>query len=124
MEAYLQCLERGDYDTLMDIFTPDAMVESPLYGPRPAAEFYRELFADTSASKITPFDFFTNSGQRTGAVNFRYEWTLANGQEVAFDCVDVFSFTTDEKVRHMKIIYDTRSTRSQWEQQRQPRSRH
>lgn len=124
MEQYLQCLQRSDYEQLMELFTTDAVVESPLYGARPAAEFYRELLADTSQSEITPFDFFVNREQGTGAVNFRYDWTLANGQRVSFDCVDVFSFTPEEKVRHMKIIYDTRQTHTQWEQQRQPRSRH
>lgn len=124
METYLQCLERSDYDTLMELFMDDAMVESPLYGARSAADFYRELFADTSQSDITPLYFFTEPHQQTGAVNFRYQWTLANGQRVSFDCVDVFSFTDGGKIRHMKIIYDTNLSRAQWERQRQPRSRH
>jgi len=119
MASYLQCLEHSDYDKLIALFTEDATVESPLYGPQSAATFYRELFADTRQSQITPLGFFTNHEQGTGAANFHYAWTLANGQRVSFDCVDVFYFTEKRKIRHMKIVYDTNRTRSSWQQQRQ-----
>lgn len=40
VSAYLSSLERADAEAVLELFAPGAMVHSPLYGPRPATEFY------------------------------------------------------------------------------------
>ncbi len=47
--SYLAALERADLDGVLKLFTPDAVVHSPLHGQLPAAQFYPALFADTGA---------------------------------------------------------------------------
>ena len=43
-DAYLAALEAADEARVLALFTGDAIVHSPLYGPVPAAEFYPALF--------------------------------------------------------------------------------
>jgi ketosteroid isomerase-like protein len=112
IKLYLQALENGSYDDIVSLFAEDGMVISPLYGTVKAFDFYRDLFKDTAKSKITLLDIFTSkSSEYVGAAHFRYEWTLKNGDIVSFECVDIFEFSEDGKIKKLKIIYDTYETR-------------
>ena len=50
-KSYLNALDRSDLSAVCSLFTADAVAHSPLYGVRPAREFYAELFAGTSRPK-------------------------------------------------------------------------
>ncbi len=115
IKAYLAGLENGDVLSIIDLFHPSGMVLSPLYGKQPANIFYRDLFSDTNASKITHLESFWAENGKSASVNFIYEWEMADGKLVAFDCVDVFEFDEHNKITLLKIIYDTAATRSAWE---------
>jgi ketosteroid isomerase-like protein len=108
---YLRALEKGSYDDVVELFTEDAVVVSPLYGTVKASEFYRDLFKDTAKSKITLLNIFVSKNNECAAANFRYEWTLKNGNTVSFECVDIFEFSEDGKIKKLKIIYDTHEVR-------------
>jgi len=123
MNQYLNALGDGDYDALIKLFDPKAVVRSPLYGHRPALEFYRELLRDTRTSVLTPHSFFAEAEKKSGALYFTYAWTMADGARVTFDCVDVFTFDEAGKILTLHIIYDTQQTRSSWDSQPE-RSRH
>lgn len=123
MRRYLEALGKGDYLALMELFAPQASVRSPLYGNRPAPAFYRDLLRDTRASELTAHTFFAEAEKKSGALYFTYEWTMANGARVSFDCVDVFTFNDSGKILTLHILYDTRQTRSFWEGPSE-RSRH
>ncbi len=45
---YLDALNHGSLESVLELFTPDAVVHSPLYGEMTAKSFYTDLFADTS----------------------------------------------------------------------------
>ncbi len=123
IRAYLQGLENGDYEQITGLFSVKAIVHSPLYGEKPAREFYHALLSDSSNSKITLLNTYHQPGGRRSAVNFIYEWALANGQQVRFDCVDLFEWDEDGLISRMKIIYDTASTRPAFEAQQNQRRR-
>ena len=116
IRQYLNALEKADFDQLMTLFSDKAIVISPLYGRRPASEFYKELLEDTKQSKLKLLGIFNNSNEKSAAVNFLYEWTLANGEVNSFDCVDIFEFEKEGKIKSVKIIYDTAQTRPDFEQ--------
>ena len=118
---YLQSLESGDYQQVMRLFAPGAVVHSPLYGFRPAREFYRELLADSAASRIHLLHIYHQPGSLRSAVHFTYEWTLADGGQAVFDCVDLFEWDEEQKITQLKIIYDTSQTRPAFERQRNQR---
>tara|TARA_Y100000296_G_C5143318_1_gene242316 strand:+ start:115 stop:354 length:240 start_codon:yes stop_codon:yes gene_type:complete len=73
IEQYLKALEIGSYEEMMKLFTPDAIVHSPLYGEIKASKFYKDLFADTSESKITLLNIFKGKDDFIGAGHFRYD---------------------------------------------------
>jgi len=105
---YLQALERGDYEAIIAVFENDGVVHSPIYGTRQASDFYAELFRDTSASEIAILNTFINlHDTSTGAGHFRYNWKLKSGVVTTFECVDVFYFNANGKIKEMSIIYDT-----------------
>jgi ketosteroid isomerase-like protein len=112
IHSYLDALSRGDLDQLLALFAPQAIVHSPLYGQQAARAFYPALLQDSAASHIEPLQIFQSNSPQYAAVNFLYHWTLANGEEVTFDCVDIFQFDKAGKITELKIIYDASQTRS------------
>lgn len=115
-ERYLDALNRGDLDAVLALFLPDARVSSPLYGDRDAASFYTELFADTARSETRLLHVFDSSASTSAvALHFAYDWTLANGTPVQFECVDVFELSEDrERFVGITIIYDTAPLRAEF----------
>ena len=112
IEEYLKQLEAGNAEKIAALFDENGIVNSPLYGKRPAKDFFKSLFSDTTKSKLTLLNIFNSEDKpHVYALHFKYEWTLKNGQETGFECVDVFEFNTHGKIREMTIIYDTYKTR-------------
>ncbi|MFA6036987.1 MAG: nuclear transport factor 2 family protein [Legionellales bacterium] len=115
IQEYLDCLERADYDKLINLFEPDAIVYSPLYGKKDAKEFYRKLFEDTTQSKIKLINIFTDEVNKSAAAYFHYDWTLSNNTSAPFDVVDIFELNdTFDKIINLRIIYDTWQTREKF----------
>nr|WP_294914244.1 nuclear transport factor 2 family protein [uncultured Neokomagataea sp.] len=116
--AYLEALNEGDLSKVLALFVADAEVSSPLYGVRPAADFYRDLFSDTNRSETRLKAVFEHSdGGASVALHFDYDWVFKSGQAVSFECVDIFEMTPDyQRFSHLKIIYDTAPFRSDFEQ--------
>lgn len=110
LKTYLEALSKADYQELIALFTNDAVVLSPLYGERPAANFYQELFQDTQSSELTFLDIFINAAGDKACINFLYRWTMSDGSVTIFDCVDVVEFDQNGKIKQLKIIYDTAQT--------------
>ncbi|GJM36273.1 MAG: hypothetical protein DHS20C18_52740 [Saprospiraceae bacterium] len=113
--TYLSLLEQADYKKVISLFEEKANIFSPLYGKQSPAIFYRQLFDDTRQSRIKILDIYQGQHSQNWSVNFLYHWTLANGTETTFDCVDLFEFNEDGKITSLRIIYDTQNTRSAFE---------
>lgn len=118
IRAYLRGLEKGNCNEILELFTSNATVSSPLYGEVEATDFYKQLFEDTSDSKIELYGIFVEvSDSNKYAAHFRYDWKLKNGERVSFRCVDIFDFDEgSSKIKHLSIIYDSRSTRDAFDQ--------
>ncbi len=113
---YLGALENSDYDKLMDLFSDEAVVNSPLYGEIKASDFYLDLFESTNKSEISLINIFTSiTNNNVAAGHFFYEWILKDETQTSFECVDIFKFTKNNKIKELKIIYDTNNTREQFE---------
>ncbi len=108
VKSYFHGLESGSYDQIISLFHADAVIYSPLYGEKKATEFYKELFAVTYDSKISLKNIFVSTeNDYSAAAHFLYVWTLQNGVQAPFECVDIFEFALDGKIIALKIIYDT-----------------
>jgi ketosteroid isomerase-like protein len=104
---YLKYLESGAVDKVVALFHENGTVESPVYGVKDAAAFYRELNNDTSNSELQLKGIFEEQDSNAIALYFGYKWTLKHGKIVEFDVVDIITFDTEDKITKLKIIYDT-----------------
>lgn len=104
---YLEHLETGNVDKVIALFNENGIVDSPVYGIKKADEFYHILDNDTTNSKLSLLGIFEEETSSNLALYFKYEWTLKNNQEVAFDVIDIIEFDAQNKISKLKIIYDT-----------------
>jgi len=104
---YLKFLQNGDISQLLNLFSQDAIVDSPLYGIKKATDFYRGLQADTQSSELKLIGIFEEENRSDIALYFTYKWTLKTREIVSFDVVDVIEFNDSDKIKKLKIIYDT-----------------
>ena len=113
IQKYFRALESCDANTLTSLFSTNGIVHSPLYGDRPARDFYNDLINDTTASTISLLNTFTNPKKpNIYAAHFRYDWTLKDGSKTNFECIDIFHFDKQSKITELTIIYDTHKLRS------------
>lgn len=106
---YLASLEAADPDRVVALFAEDGIVESPLYGTLPAAEFYPLLFADTASSQLSLRATMTGSVEGRTVVSFwfDFDWTLSNGEPAPFTVVDVAELDQHGLIERLHIVYDT-----------------
>ena len=117
-ERYLAALGSSDLQRVLALFTPDAIVHSPLYGIVPAREFYPQLFADTSAAELTLLGTMRGDsadGRPLVSFLFHFDWTLPDGAHAPFDVVDVAELDDAGLITSLRVIYDTVRVRPAFE---------
>jgi len=124
-KTYLAALEKSDLETILDLYAPDGIVDSPLYGPRRAVDFYTALFKDTGRARIG-MKGVTRGTQVDGrpliTIWFQFDWTLPSGQPANFECVDVLEVDNAGQIAELHIIYDTVTARPAYEAEHGPNS--
>ncbi|MEO0506558.1 MAG: nuclear transport factor 2 family protein [Bacteroidota bacterium] len=110
-KQYFKYLEKGDTDSILDLFQEEGMVQSPIYGTKSAKEFYQELAEDTSSSSLKLNTIFENTFSKQVALYFTYTWTLKNNNAVNFDVVDIMEFDDNNRITKLTIIYDAEIAR-------------
>ncbi|MDC8002595.1 nuclear transport factor 2 family protein [Aureisphaera galaxeae] len=109
--AYLDALRKGDLSAVVNLFSEKGEVISPVYGNMPAKTFYETLFADTKESQLILKGIFREIDKPNEfAIYFTYQWTLADGNQVKFDVVDVVVLNGAGKIETLTIIYDTQES--------------
>jgi ketosteroid isomerase-like protein len=108
---YIDFLEKGNISELLKLFTEDAIIDSPIYGIKSAADFYNELSNDTTNSELKLKGIFDDKDSINIALYFNYKWTMKNGKLVNFDVVDIIEFNEENQITKLKIIYDTVKSR-------------
>ena len=73
IKNYLKALEIGSYDHMMTLFAKGAIIHSPLYGDISAEKFYKEVFEDSSESKITLMNILKGEGNFYAGLIFYLE---------------------------------------------------
>jgi steroid delta-isomerase len=119
MANYLAALAAGEPASLTSLFANDAVVISPLYGARTAAAYCAALAADTVAAEVTLLRYFM-SPDGVSAAQFLYRWTLVSGDRIDFECIDLFEFAADGRIKKLTMIYDTHPWRGRLAEARQP----
>ena len=120
-KQYIQFLAAADLVPLLNLFSADGLVMSPIYGTLPAKEFYEILAKDTTQSRLTIKGIFEEPASGEVALYFQYDWTLQHGRQVSFDVVDILTFDEENRITSLKIIYDTVKAREWVEELRAER---
>ena len=115
VQAYLEYLEKGEMEKVIQLFDKDGIVESPLYGEQLADNFYKKLAADTNASRLKFDGLFFEEGTDRVSLLFDYEWEMKNGKTVCFKVVDIIEFTKKIKIKKLTIIYNTVEAKEIWD---------
>ena len=108
---YIDFLEKGDMDNLLNLFSENGTVDSPVYGILNAKQFYTKLNNDTLLSELNLKGIFEENNSNKIALYFNFKWTLINNKQVDFDVVDIIEFNDLNQISHLKIIYDTVKSR-------------
>ena len=118
VRKYLDALAAADVASLLALFTDDAVVHSPLYGPLPATEFFPTLFADTGESHLTLRSVMQGtdeSGALTVSFWFHFDWRLPSGTAAPFDVIDIAQLAPDGRIATLHLVYDTVEVRPAFE---------
>lgn len=115
MQDYVDALQEADLDRMLALFTPDAEVTSPLEGTCDAVSFYTRLFKVTKASRVRLLRGFLSGDGLSASAHLEYDWTFTNGVRTRFECMDLFEFDENERIRVLKIFYDPAGVRSDYE---------
>jgi len=110
---YFKALSAGDTAAIIALFAEDATVVSPFLGEVAAAPFFKKLEAASNGSTLTVHDVLLNADASSAAGHFRYDWTLASGDALSFEGVDLFHFAPDGRFAKMLIYYDTHPLREE-----------
>ncbi len=117
-EKYLQALNSGNLNSVLELFSEGAVVVSPLYGEMSACDFYKNLFQDTNKSETEFLGVYQGNDSCPNIImHFNYKWTLKSNAVVRFECLDLFELTKEkDKFKRLKIIYDTYPIRKDFEE--------
>ena len=110
-KQYIEFLAKGEVNKVIDLFSENGKVSSPIYGEKSASDFYQTLAGDTINSELSLKEIFENPLSGNIALYSEYKWTVKSGKIVKFDVVDLIEFNDDHKIVALKIIYDTVITR-------------
>lgn len=113
VRSYFEHLTASDTEAIVGLFADDGFVVSPVLGTMAAADFYRTLDDASSCNVLTVHGVMSSDDDRFHAAHFTYDWTLAAGDEIRFEGVDMFEFDDADRIVSMKIFYDTHPTRSE-----------
>lgn len=116
--TYLRALAIADVGLAVSLFTEDAMVHSPLYGPSAPAAFYPQLFADTSEANLELLATMQGRDQHGAEMIsffFHFDWRLPSGEAAPFDVVDVARLAPDGRIDRLHLVYDTVDVRPAFE---------
>jgi ketosteroid isomerase-like protein len=105
--TYLSAMAQSDLETVCSCFTPDATINSPVYGDVPVRPFYERLFADTLSADVDVRQIYCARGRPDRwAAHFAYKWQRKSGTRIESDLVDLFEFDGD-RIARLRIIFDT-----------------
>ena len=107
VQRYLKGLDEGNLAEILDLFSADATVVSPIYGKRAARDFYQVLFDDTSSSNTSLLRTVIDEQEGTMVLIFSYQWKLKDHRFLDFEVADFIQFDENGLIKQLSIFYDT-----------------
>jgi hypothetical protein len=107
IKAYFGARQEGNSQKWLQLFSPDAVVYSPLYNQLAPADYYKKAAADFKDLKVSIKEIFVSPEHpNVIAANYTRSFTTAAGTKED-DVIAIFTFTKDHKIKSVKYVYDT-----------------
>ena len=109
IEKYIHAMESSKPEALIELFTVDGTVDSPVCGLKPAQQFYHDWLKETKSVRVTVLNKFINPENPCSiALHLILHMTLArNNDDVSFPVVDVFDLNdASDKIKKLNILFD------------------
>ncbi len=106
-QLYLKGLNEGDLEQVLNLFSHQAVVVSPIYGKRPARDFYQELFEDTFSSNTSLIRTVVDESESSMVLILSYKWKLKDDRYIDFEVADLLQFDEHGLIELLSIYYDT-----------------
>jgi hypothetical protein len=112
---YRKAVKDRNLDAVLALFSPEALIVTPLKGSCDARSYHAWFFSTVKTSTVKVRNAFqAMNGEICIAVLADYEWLLHDDNVVKFNGMSVFEFTTDRRtIRKMSTFYDASVVRPQ-----------
>jgi hypothetical protein len=112
---YRKAVKERDLDAVLAVFSPDALIVTPLKGSCDVRVYHEWLFAAVKGSTVKVVNAFqAMNSEICLAVQANYEWLMHDDTVIHFSGMSVFDFTPDKrKIKKMSTFYDTSLVRLQ-----------
>ncbi|OKL43305.1 hypothetical protein [Pseudovibrio exalbescens] len=116
-EEYTHRLERNDLDRLMELFTKEAVVQSPIFDEQRAKDFYTYVLTQITGRSIRIKSIMVSPSNPTRAsIHARYNRQVTGSLPQTIDLVNVFRLNpTLDRIEEVTIIYDTAKVRQDFD---------
>jgi hypothetical protein len=106
---YRKAVKERNFDAILFLFSPDAVIVTPLKGKCDVRTYHEWLFATVKKSTVKVINAFQAlNGEISIAVQANYEWLMHDEKVINFCGMSVFEFTADKKkIRKKTTFYDT-----------------
>jgi hypothetical protein len=112
---YRKAVKERDLEAVLAVFSPDAIIVTPLKGSCDVRTYHEWLFATVERSTVKVINAFqAMNSEICLAVLADYEWLMHDGRVVNFSGMSVFDFSVDKmKIKKMSTFYDASVLRPQ-----------
>jgi hypothetical protein len=112
---YRKAVKKRDLEAVLAVFSPDALIVTPLKGSCDVRTYHEWLFATVERSTVKVINAFqAMNSEICLAVLADYEWLMHDGRVVNFSGMSVFDFSVDKmKIKKLSTFYDTSVVRPQ-----------
>jgi hypothetical protein len=112
---YRKAVKERDLDAVLALFSPEAMIITPLKGSCDARTYHEWFFETIKRSSVKVINAFQAlNSEICLAVLADYEWLMHDDKVINFSGMSVFEFTRDKrKIRKLSTFYDTSTVRPQ-----------
>jgi len=112
---YRKAVKERDLDGVLAVFSPDALIVTPLKRSCDVRTYHKWLFTTVKKSTVKVINAFQAlNSEICLAVQANYEWLMHDDTVIHFSGMSVFEFTPDKrKIKKMSTFYDTSLVRLQ-----------
>jgi hypothetical protein len=121
VKTYLKALDSMNLEEVLKLFSPGALVYSPMYGKMPARDFYSAYFAETTNADVALLGILGQSQGTTGQMITGYwakfDWVLPTGVHAPFEVVVIMELDNQGLIEKFHIVMDTAFIRPVFEKE-------